>query len=111
MLTISPKTSDAISLALEGAVIPDGAGLRLMPGPRSAEGTAVHITFVTEREPADQVIETGAAADVFVAPAAVELLADQVLDAEVGPDGAIAFALYTQGAFNGRPSQPGGSAD
>jgi Fe-S cluster assembly iron-binding protein IscA len=103
MLTISPKASDAISVALDGAAVPDGAGLRLTPGPRSAEGTAVHITFVTEPDPADQVIETGAAADVFVAPAAAELLDDQVLDADVGADGAITFALYTQGSMNGRP--------
>ena len=111
MLAISPKASDAISVALEGASVPDGAGLRLTPGPRSAEGTAVHITFVTEPEPADQVIETGAGADVFVAPAAVELLEDQVLDADVGPDGAITFALYTQGSVTGRPSEPGASAE
>jgi Fe-S cluster assembly iron-binding protein IscA len=103
MLAISPKASDAISLALEGASVPDGAGLRLTPGPRSAEGTAVHITFVTEPEPADHVVETGTAADVFVAPAAVELLEDQVLDAEVGPDGAITFALHTRGSINGSP--------
>jgi Fe-S cluster assembly iron-binding protein IscA len=108
MLTISPNASDAISLALEGASVPDGAGLRLTPGPRSAEGTAVHIAFVTEREPADQVIETGAAADVFVAPAAVELLDDQVLDAEVEPDGAINFAVYTKGSTNGGPSASAG---
>jgi Fe-S cluster assembly iron-binding protein IscA len=108
MLTISPKASNAIGAALRGAAIPDGAGLRLTPGPRSAEGTAVHITFVTEREPADQVIETGAAADVFIAPAAAELLHDQVLDAELEADGAITFALYTRGS---RPSRPGAAAD
>ncbi len=76
-----------------------------------AEGTAVHITFVTEPEPADRVIETGAAADVFVAPAAVALLDDQVLDAEVGPDGAVMFALHSQGSINGRPRSPGASSD
>lgn len=111
MLTISRKASDAISLALEAASVPEGAGLRLTPGPRSAEGTAVHITFVTEPEPADHVIATGAAADVFVAPAAVELLDDQILDADVGPDGAISFALYAQGSINGQPTEPGTSAD
>jgi len=102
MLAISRKASDAISLALGGVSIPDGAGLRLTPGARSAEGTAVHITFVTEAEPADHVVETGAAADVFVAPTAVELLDDQVLDADVGADGAITFALYGQDMTNGR---------
>lgn len=103
MLAISPKASDAISLALERASVPDGAGLRLTPGPRGVEGTPVHITFVTEAEPADEVIETGAVVAVFVAPAAVELLDDQVLDADIGPDGAIVFALYTKGSVNGRP--------
>jgi Fe-S cluster assembly iron-binding protein IscA len=111
MLAISPKASDAIRLALEGASVPEGAGLRLTPGPTSAEGTAVHIAFVTEREPADHVIETGAAADVFVAPTAVELLDDQVLDADVGPDGTITFALHTQRSINGRPRSSGPSAD
>jgi Fe-S cluster assembly iron-binding protein IscA len=111
MLAISPNASDAISLALEGASVPESAGLRLTPGPRSAEGTAVHITFVTEPDPADQVIETGAAADVFVAAAAAELLDDQVLDADVAPDGAITFALYTKGSTNGRPDEADASAD
>jgi hypothetical protein len=48
---------------------------------------------------------------VFVAPTAVELLDDQVLDAEVGPDGAITFSLYTQGSVNGRPRSSSASAD
>jgi Fe-S cluster assembly iron-binding protein IscA len=111
MLAISPRASDAISRALAGASVPDGAGLRLTAGPQSDHGTAVEISFVTAPEAADQVIETGAAADVFVAPAAVELLDDQVLDADVGSDGAITFALYTQGFVNGRPGRPGESAD
>jgi hypothetical protein len=48
---------------------------------------------------------------VFVAPTAVELLDDQVLDADVAPDGAITFALYTQGSINGRQGSSGPSAD
>ena len=103
MLAISSRASDAISRALQAAAVPDSAGLRLVPGPRSAEGTAVHISFVTAPEPTDQVIETGAAADVFVAPGAVELLSDQVLDADLRPDGAITFALRAQGSGNGDP--------
>jgi hypothetical protein len=67
MLAISPRASNAISRALAGASVPDGAGLRRLD--------------------------------------------DQVLDADVGPDGAITFALYTQGLVNGRSSQPGESAD
>jgi iron-sulfur cluster assembly protein len=110
MLAISPRASDAISQALEAASVPDGAGLRLTPGQSSAEGTAVQITFVTAPDPADHVIETGAAADVFVAPGAAELLDDQVLDADVAPDGAITFALYAQGSTDGRAGESGASA-
>jgi iron-sulfur cluster assembly protein len=102
VLAISPNASAAISRALEGASVPDGTGLRMTPGSRGPDGTAVEITFVTAAEPADQVVETGAAADVFVAPEAVRLLDDQVLDAEVGSDGSIKFALYHQDSTNGR---------
>jgi hypothetical protein len=103
MLAISPRASDAISRALEGAAVPDSAGLRLVPGMQDAEGTSVHISFVIAPEPADQVIVTGAPADIFVAPDAVGLLDDQVLDADLQPDGAITFALYAQGSDNGVP--------
>ena len=82
--------------------MPDGAGLRLTAGHQSPEGVAVDITFVTEAEPADQVIETGAPADVFVAPDATELLDDKVLDAEITPDGQISFALHDQPSTDGR---------
>ena len=96
MLAISPAASAAITEALRGASIADGAGLRLAAGPRTKRGVAVEITFVTEPQPDDQVIERGAPADVMLEPATAELLDDQILDAAIEPDGAVTFALRPQ---------------
>jgi Fe-S cluster assembly iron-binding protein IscA len=101
MLAISPNASEAISRALEGADVPDGAGLRLATGAHSERGVAIEISFVTEAEPADQVIETSAPVDVFVEPVAARVLEDQVLEAELQPDGAIAFSLSGPASTNG----------
>jgi iron-sulfur cluster assembly protein len=97
MLAISPAATAAISTALGVAEVPDGAGLRLATGPTTDQGVAIEIEFVSAAVPGDQVIETGAAADVFVEPATAELLDDQMLDAGQGPDGTISFALRPQG--------------
>jgi Fe-S cluster assembly iron-binding protein IscA len=98
MLAISPAAADAISTALDAAAVPDGAGLRLAAGPKTDRGTAIEIAFVTAADPTDQVIETDAAADVFVESATAELLDDQVLDAGPGPEGTISFTLRPQPA-------------
>ncbi|HET8758197.1 MAG TPA: HesB/YadR/YfhF-family protein [Solirubrobacteraceae bacterium] len=101
MLAISPNASEAISRALEGAAIPDGAGLRLTTGAHSERGVAIEIAFVTAAAPGDEVIETSAPVDVFVEPVAARVLDDQVLDAQLQPDGALAFALSGQASSNG----------
>jgi iron-sulfur cluster assembly protein len=96
MLAVSPAASAAISSALEGAEVPDGAGLRLAAGPQTERGIAIEIGFVTAPEPDDQVIEADPAPDIFVEPRTAALLDDQVLDADVQPDGAISFTLHAQ---------------
>ena len=103
MLAISPAASAAISKALEGTEVPDGAGLRLAAGPTTERGVAIEIAFVTAAEPTDQVVDTGAPADVFVEPQTADLLSDQVLDAQMAADGAIAFTLHPQAT----PDAPG----
>jgi iron-sulfur cluster assembly protein len=103
MLAVSPAASAAISSALEGAEVPDGAGLRLAAGPQTERGIAIEIGFVMAPEPDDQVVETGAPADIFVEPHTAALLGDQVLDAEIQPDGGISFSLHAQ------PSGPDGA--
>jgi Fe-S cluster assembly iron-binding protein IscA len=103
MLAVSPAASAAISSALEGAELPDGAGLRLAAGAQTEQGISIEIGFVPTAEPDDEVVETGAPADLFVEPRAAALLDDQVLDASVHPDGAISFSLHAQ------PSEPGGA--
>jgi iron-sulfur cluster assembly protein len=104
MLAISPAASAAISKALEGTSVPDGAGLRLAAGPHTERGIAIEIAFMTVADPNDQVIDTGAPADVFVEPETAELLDDQVLDAQMQSDGAISFTLHAQ------PSGPDGAS-
>ena len=108
MLAISSAASAAINDALADAEVPDGAGLRLAAGPPTERGVAIEISFVTTAEPSDQVIETGAPADVFVEPVAAELLDDQVLDADVQPDGAISFALHAKPPGTGDTSPEAG---
>jgi Fe-S cluster assembly iron-binding protein IscA len=96
MLAVSPAASAAISSALEGADLPDGAGLRLAVGPHTDRGVPIEIGFVASAGPEDHVVETGAPADLFVEPHAAALLDDQVLDAETQADGAINFSLHPQ---------------
>jgi iron-sulfur cluster assembly protein len=98
MLAVSPTASTAISRALETVEIPEGAGLRLAAGAQTERGIAIEIGFVAAAGPEDQVIDTGAPADVFVEPGTAELLDDQVLDAEIQPDGAINFSLQPKPA-------------
>jgi iron-sulfur cluster assembly protein len=98
MLAISPAASAALNEALDGTEVPEGAGLRLAASSQTEQGVAIEITFVAAADPRDQVIDTGAPADVFVEPVAADLLDDQVLDADVQEDGAIAFSLHPQAA-------------
>jgi iron-sulfur cluster assembly protein len=100
MLAVSPAASAAINSALEGADVPDGAGLRLAAGPQTERGIEIQIGFVAAAEPDDRVVETGTPADIFVEPRTAALLNDQVLDAEIQPDGGISFSLHAQ------PSEP-----
>ena len=81
MLAISPAASAAISTALDAAAVPEGAGLRLAAGQPTERGIAIELAFE---------------------PTAAELLDDQVLDAEIGPNGGINFTLQPQGpSMNG----------
>lgn len=96
MLAISPAASAAIETALDAASAPEGAGLRLAAGPMTEQGVAIEIALVEAAGPSDRVVETGAVGEVFLEPETAELLDDQVLDAELGPDGAISFSLHPQ---------------
>jgi iron-sulfur cluster assembly protein len=101
MLAVSPAATAAITTALEGTPVPDGAGLRLSAGSDTERGVAIEIAFVTNPGQGDQVIETDAPADVFVEPGTAELLDDQVLDADAQPDGALRFTLHPQASTDG----------
>jgi iron-sulfur cluster assembly protein len=99
MLTISPAASAAITTVLSAPEVPDGAGVRLAPGRPRAEGIAIEFAVVEHPEPDDEVLDTGTGADVFLDHDVVDLLDDQVLDAEFQSD-AVSFAIRPQ-SLNG----------
>jgi Fe-S cluster assembly iron-binding protein IscA len=98
MLAISPAASAAISKALQGVSLPDGAGLRFATVGRTERGIAIEITFVMDAAPHDYVVDIDAPAGVFLEPAAAKLLNDQVLDADTDEDGRLTFSLRPQTA-------------
>jgi len=95
MLTVTPQAAEAIAAVLSGPSVPEGAGLRLMPGPTEDGGVGIGLAVVEQPGAEDQVIETGSGADLFVEPNAAELLDDKELDADV--DGAqVTFSVRPQ---------------
>jgi Fe-S cluster assembly iron-binding protein IscA len=100
MLVISPAASAAIASVLAQEEVPEGATFRLELGSESEEPRqGVEMTLVEEPEPDDQVVDTGAGADLFVEARTAEALEDQVLDADFEGDGVV-FGLRPQ-SLNG----------
>ena len=98
MLAVTPAASAAITKALRGVALPDGAGLRFFAGERSDRATAIEIRFVTDAAPGDHVLDVGTPATLFVEPTAARLLRDHVLDAHIDQDGCLAFTLQPRAA-------------
>jgi Fe-S cluster assembly iron-binding protein IscA len=72
--------------------IPQGAGLRIAPAP---DGSGeLQLSLQGEPAPGDQVIDAEGAR-LFLEPATANLLADQILDAQVS-DGGTGFYLTAQ---------------
>ncbi len=105
MLTITPAASAAIVELLRSPAVPDGAAVRLMRGEDEAGEAGIGIALVDQPSPADEVIETASGVEVFVEPAAAELLDDQELDAEVDAE-RIAFSFHPQPLNGGGPQDP-----
>jgi Fe-S cluster assembly iron-binding protein IscA len=98
MLMLTPAAEAAVGTVLGRGDLPDGASLRLQRGTDNAGGPAIGITVVTEPEAGDQVVASTGGGDVLVASEVVEVLDDQVLDAELRDEN-VAFRL--------RPQKPG----
>lgn len=94
MLTLTETASTVVKTIVSQS--PDAAtegGLRI----DAAEGGSPDfaLSVVAAPEPADAVVEN-AGARVFVEETAAEVLADKVLDAQVGQDGSVQFAIALQ---------------
>lgn len=88
MLTLTENAASAVK-TISSQIPAEGSGLRIRDtGPE----TGFELALAPQPEPEDAVVET-AGARVFVDPAASAALDDRVLDAEVGDDGSVTFAL------------------
>ncbi len=99
MLTVSPTAAEAISLLVEHSDVAQSGGLRIAAGEPTDQGTPLALAIV-EAPQADDEVNAGTDATVYVEPQVAPYLAEAVLDAQV-KDGEIAFALH-----DSDPTQP-----
>lgn len=92
MLTLTENASSAVK-NLTSQIPTETGGLRIAEA--SAPETGYALSLASEPEPQDQVVETEGAR-VFVDATAAVALDDRVLDARVGEDGSVGFALAQQ---------------
>ncbi len=91
MLTITENAADVVKKIVEQNVTDDEAGLRIS----QAADESLALTPAVTAEPGDQVVlEKGAR--VFLDEGASVVLNDKVLDATVGDDGSVQFAVGVQ---------------
>ena len=83
MLTVTPAAAAAVTALLEDPSIPDGAGLRLQSGIDAAGEKSIGIAIVAEPAADDEHVSAAPDDNVFLAHELVDLLDDQVLDAEI----------------------------
>jgi len=93
MLTLTETATTVVKSIV--AQTPDAAdgGLRIGSGAGGERDFAVSV--VSAAQPEDSVVESDGAR-VYLEPAASAALDDKVLDAEVGENGAVTFALIPQ---------------
>lgn len=95
MLVLTPTASAVIENLVARAADPQTAGLRIDSAADRDNEFAVAVT--PQPHPGDQVIETGGAR-VFLESRASIVLDAKVLDAQVGEQGAVTFAIADQSA-------------
>lgn len=100
MLAVTPAAAAAVASLLENPDLPEGAGLRLQRGLDATGQSAIGLAIVDEPDPDDEMV-AAVESEVFIAPDIVELVDNQVLDAEID-DRDVAFTLRPQ-SVNGQP--------
>ncbi len=91
MLTITENAADVVKKIVEHNETEDDAGLRIS---QSADESLALSPAVTA-QPGDQVVEENGAR-VFLDDGAAAVLDNQILDATVGADGSMQFAVAPQ---------------
>jgi len=91
MLTVTDAAAAAVSTLIESTEAPPEAGLRFQRGVDAEGNAGVGLAIVPQAEPGDETVAAGEHA-VFLAPDVVQLLGDQVLDAELRDD-TVAFVV------------------
>ena len=92
MLTMTDTAADVVQKIVEQNVTEEQAGLRISQG----ADEALTLTPTAESQPGDQVVEENGAR-VFLDAGAAAVLDDKVLDAQVGADGSVQFAVGDPG--------------
>lgn len=92
MLTLTENATSAVK-NLTSQIPTETGGLRISEA--SAPDAGFALSLAESPEPQDQVVESDGAR-VFVDEAAATALTDRVLDARVGEDGSVGFALTQQ---------------
>ncbi|MBA8794832.1 Fe-S cluster assembly iron-binding protein IscA [Friedmanniella endophytica] len=91
MLDLTEGAATVVNQITEAQLGTADGGLRI----DTAGDGNLSVTAVDGAEPADQVVERDGA-KVYVAESAAGVLEDKVLDASIGGDGAVSFALGQQ---------------
>jgi Fe-S cluster assembly iron-binding protein IscA len=102
MLTVTPAASSAVAAILDSPQVPDGAGLRLQEGIDAQGQASIGIAVVTEPDERDRHIPVDEAHELLVADELVEILEDQLLDAEI-QDERVAFRIEPRATDGGPP--------
>ncbi|WP_159501441.1 Fe-S cluster assembly protein HesB [Microbacterium sp. 18062] len=92
MLTLTDNAASAVK-TISSQIPAEGGGLRIRD---TGPDTGFELALAPSPEQGDAVVETDGAL-VFVDPAASDALDDRILDAEVGDDGSVRFALGVRG--------------
>lgn len=97
MLTLTETAADVVKQLTETEAPSDEAGLRISTQTEGEEGPGLLLAAAVAPEDGDHVLDE-AGARVFLDESAAVMLDDKILDAQVGPDGAVQFAVGQQDA-------------
>lgn len=93
MLTLTDTATTVVKTIVASTPDVQEGGLRIAPG--AGEDRDLAVSVVPAAQPGDQTVERDGAT-VFLESGTSELLDDKTLDAQVGENGSVTFALVPQ---------------